>query len=223
MRQTELRVFLLWFAPHALELAIILAPTTIYLLVLGMHVHARPHPVLWTGRRNIAWLAFAVSGFFLVGPPTWVFSRLLWYSPWVYLGAWVVYVATLAWLLHLWLKRQRNRLVIFNIRPDDVRSVLGKIGQAQPDAQITPSDKILFRDGKMTVDVELAPAWFVAELTCHSADQSDLDQFHQRLEEMLATVQTPAHFARGLFSLLGTLLAIFSTQAVTLYLWYLAH
>lgn len=218
----QLRVLLLWFAPHALELAIILAPTTIYLLVLGLHVHARPHPVVWTGRRNIAWLAFAVSGFFLVGPPTWVFSRLLWYSPWFYLSAWFVYVATLAWLLSLWLKRQRKRLVIFNIRPDDLALVLAKIGHSQPSTQLDSSENVVLREG-MTIHIELAAAWFAAELTCHSKDQADFDWLRQRLEETLPTVQTPTHFARRLCSLLGSLLAILSTQAVSLYVWYLAH
>lgn len=219
-----LYVWLLWLAPHALELAIILTPLTIYLLFLGMDVNSRKRPVVWTGRRNVAWLAFALSGFFLAGPPTWVLAKLQWEGPpWFYFAGYGIYVALLAWLLRRWLARQRRRLVIFNIAPHTLARLLPEVLGSLPGPQVFGPGRAILAGGKLAVDLDASATWFAAELDCHTDDPALIEALRERLEETLAEATTPPHAARRFLSWLGALLAILSTQAVMLFLWYVAH
>ncbi|HMP59520.1 MAG TPA: hypothetical protein PKD86_09225, partial [Gemmatales bacterium] len=215
--------WLLWLAPYAFELALILAPLTVYLLYLGLDVNSRPRPVVWSGRRNVLLLAVGLSGFFLLGPPTWVFSKLQWYGPVHYAIGYGVYFLLVLLVLRSWLARQRYCLVLLNTPPAVIAEVLPKVIQTWPGEAIVTPGRAVLGGGALVLDVNVNERWHSAELRGQVTDPQLWAEFDERLRVALSTHTTPRHGAGRALSLLGAALAILSTQALMLFAWYRAN
>ena len=107
-----------------LRFCIALGPLAAYLLLLGA-VNLSSRPFLTNGARDAAALGVGISGFVIVGP-----MELFLPEPTAFrLGAvvWVLLLVFYALCLTLLVLLMRPRLVIYNIRPDQVRPILGEL------------------------------------------------------------------------------------------------
>ncbi len=107
-----------------LRFAIAAAPLGVYFLLMGL-INLRSSPFVTTGARDIAALGIGISGLIAVGPMELFFpeaaSRSLGYVVWILLFAFYgLCVALLVLLL-------RPRIVIYNSRPERIRSVLSEL------------------------------------------------------------------------------------------------
>ena len=109
-----------------LHITVALLPLALYLALLAV-INLRRRSTVVSGTRDLLWLCLAISGFVIVGPmelfmPEAVAFRL---PGTVWLGLLVLY----ALCVSLAISVSRPRLVIYNIRRDDLRSELGSLAQ----------------------------------------------------------------------------------------------
>jgi len=107
-----------------LHLCIALAPLAVYLLLLGV-INLSRRPLVTNGARDAAALGIGISGFVLVGPMELFVPDAATYR----LGAfvWPTLIALYAMCLTLFVLLMRPRLVIYNIRPEQVRPILADL------------------------------------------------------------------------------------------------
>ena len=106
------------------HLSIALTPLSVYLLLLGV-INLSRRPLVTNGARDAAALGIGISGFVIVGPmelfvPEAAIFRLQGL-------VWVVLIALYAMCLTLLVLLMRPRLVIYNIRPEQVRPILAEL------------------------------------------------------------------------------------------------
>jgi hypothetical protein len=102
----------------SLHLGIALVPLGVYLLLLGV-INLSRRPLVTNGARDIAALGIGISGFVIVGPLEMFALEATFYR----LSGWAL-LAFYAMCLTLLVLLMRPRLVIYNIRPDQVRPIL---------------------------------------------------------------------------------------------------
>jgi hypothetical protein len=208
-------------APHAFEWAVLLLPVTLYLLILGMGVNRRRHPVVVRGDRNFAALFLALSGVLLLGPPSWIVHPFRHWSDAAYavaFGVYVAFVLVIAWVL---IRRQRNTLVIYNLDPKHLPDLLQSVlDQSGVPYQVTPG-RVALLHGRQVLDIEAAVLWHSATLTWKGGDEGLRQMVEGRLRKALAEVVTVNNPAATILTLWGTLLASFLTAATMLFMWYL--
>jgi hypothetical protein len=223
LNQASFIHLLVRIAPHAMEWAVILLPVTVYLLVLGMVVARQPQPVVVGGRRSFFWLLLAVSGIFLLGPPSWVVHSFRYRSDLLYFLAYANYVMVLLFSAWILVRRQRTTLVVYNIDPkylsDLVQGVLDQLNQPY---QLTPG-RIALLHGRQVLDVEASPLWHCATFTWKGGDEALRQAVEDRLRKALADVPSQGNPAATVLTLWGVLLACYTTAATMLFLWYLAY
>lgn len=107
-----------------LHIAIALGPPATYLLVLGMINLAR-RPLVTSGGRDAAALGIALAGLAVVGPMELflVEEAAVAYGGWV----WAMMLAAYALLVSLIILLLRPRLVIYNIRLEELRPLLADV------------------------------------------------------------------------------------------------
>jgi len=108
----------------ALHLSIALGPLAVYFLLLAF-INLSTRPFLTTGARDVAALGMAVSGFIVAGPmelflPEAASNRFGAY-------VWLLLLAFYALCLALLVLLMRPRLVIYNVNPDQLRSLLAEV------------------------------------------------------------------------------------------------
>jgi hypothetical protein len=107
-----------------LHVAIALGPLATYLLVLGL-INLSPRPLVTSGGRDAAALGIAVGGLAVVGPME---LFLVEEAAVAYGGAvWAMMLAAYALLVSLIVLLMRPRLVIYNIRLEELRSILADV------------------------------------------------------------------------------------------------
>jgi len=104
-----------------LHTALALGPLAVYLLVLGV-LNLSRRPVLTTGGRDLFAVGLALSGFIVIGPldlfmPAAAAQRL---GPWI----WPPLVGLYLLILTLIVLVSRPRLVIYNLAPAELRTIL---------------------------------------------------------------------------------------------------
>ncbi|HMO14734.1 MAG TPA: hypothetical protein PKD64_06640 [Pirellulaceae bacterium] len=106
-----------------LRFAIAAAPLGVYFLLIGI-IHLRKLPFVTTGARDIAALGIGISGLMTIGPLELFFpeaaSRSLGYWVWLLVLAFYGLCVALVVLL------LRPRIVIYNARPERIRSVISE-------------------------------------------------------------------------------------------------
>jgi len=110
-----------------------LGPVAVYVLLLGT-INLSRRPFLVTGTRDAAALGLAVAGFLIVGPIELFFpdAAAVRFGPYVWLLLLAFYVMCLVLVLLL----LRPRLIIYNMRADQLRPLLADLaGELDTDAR----------------------------------------------------------------------------------------
>ena len=188
-----------------LHFCIAIVPVSVYLLVVGI-INLSPRPFLTTGGRDLSALALAVSGFVIAGPmelflPEAVASIL---KGWV----WVPLLLLYALLVILVVLMMRPRLVIYNITPDSIRTVLARVAlELDPDSDWAGDSLVM-----PTLGVQLAVEPYVGMRNVSLAaigPEQDLDgwqKLHERLAAELEPVRVPVNAQGFSFLFLSILL-----------------
>jgi hypothetical protein len=110
------------------HLCLALGPVAIYLLLLGA-INLGRRPWVVSGGRDVAALGLAVSGLVLVGPMTLFFpeSTAAHFGPSGARYVWAMLAGLFALCLVLVLLVLRPRLIIYNIRVDQLRPLLAEV------------------------------------------------------------------------------------------------
>src|SRR4029079_12881065 len=105
-------------------LAMAVSPLAIYLLRLGL-INLLRWPVVKSGAQNIAFLGFALLGFWRVGPMELFLpnAAAIAFGPWV----WLLLVVFYALCITLWVLLAAPRVIVFHATVDLVRPVLAEV------------------------------------------------------------------------------------------------
>ncbi len=200
----------------ALEWSIILSPLLVYLLVLALGPNWRSRPVAMRGTVSLAGLLLGLSGFLLVGPPSWIAHLFLplgrhWY--WLAYADYLILVGLICfWLL----MRQRHVLVIYNVDADDFAEALQDVlAKLEVPYAATPG-RIAFADGPLVLDIDAVHLMNNVTLHWHGHFSPLRQTIEKSLLDRLAQVKTednPSCYLL-LFSAGGVLLFIFFTLAM---------
>jgi len=106
------------------RLALAMGPLAVYLLILG-YVNLRARPLVTTGTRDTALLAFAVFGLVLVGPMELFLPPAAQFRFGGYV--WPMLAAFYGLCVTLWILLARPRLVVYNISIGQLRPVLADL------------------------------------------------------------------------------------------------
>lgn len=107
-----------------LHLFVALAPLAVYMLLLGLINNGR-RPLVTSGARDVGALGIGISGFVIVGPMELFFPEAAGFR---YPGlVWVLLLTFYAMSLTLVVLLLRPRLVIYNIRPGQIRPLLAEV------------------------------------------------------------------------------------------------
>jgi hypothetical protein len=195
-------------------------PLSLYLLYLGFSVNRRPHPYMLRGDRSFLGIIFALSGFLLIGPPSWVADPFRRYGDGVYLAAVGFYLLLVGSLLWSYLRTQRQHTMIYNLNPEALPNVLrGALEELHIPYQAT-AGRIALGDGQLVLEVEASAAWYSATLTWLGPNRELREQIEARLREDLNKVDTTENPCRVLLILWGISLFAFSVFGINLFIWY---
>jgi hypothetical protein len=214
--------YLLRVAPTLMEWAVILFPLAVYLIWLGFDVSRRKRPTVLSGARDTKLLILALSGFFLIGPPTWILDRFAqtgWKSYVVGYGSYVVVLFFLAWS---WVHLRRQSLVIYCIDPEAfppiMRQVLDDLGEPY---QVTPG-RIAVDRNKLVLDLEASPTLYCVTVKW-SGEAEVWASVESRLRTALVNVQTRNNPAGGLLPLYAGVTLMFCSLSTVIFVWYCAY
>ncbi|MCA9121684.1 MAG: hypothetical protein H6822_36175 [Planctomycetaceae bacterium] len=187
-----------------LHLCIALSPLSVYLLLLGV-INLSRRPLVTNGARDAAALGVAISGFVVVGPmelfvPEATILRLG-------VFVWALLLAFYAMCLTLFVLLMRPRLVIYNIRPDQVRPMLAELVNDLDRESRWAGECLIIPNLGVQLHVEASPGMRNVQLIAAGPHQS-YDGWH-RLEKTLSTslrqvqsVRNPYGFSLVFFALL---------------------
>jgi hypothetical protein len=221
--QKNLIEFLYRFAPTAAEWALMLAPVAVYVLYLAYAVYRPGRPVLRTGNRNTLELAFAASGFLLIGPPTWILSRLQIVGPQPYFAAYLVYVVVLLGVLTRELRRSRNSLLVFNVNPFNVASIMERVLKDGPAHEYTGPGQLSFKHAEASLNIDVAPWWRCCTVWCRGQSETIQQDLRSKLLAVLSECPGDDNVVGAVLSLVGGFLLLVVTLFAMLFIWYLVY
>ena len=187
-----------------LHLCIALSPLSVYLLLLGV-INLSRRPLVTNGARDAAALGVGISGLVVVGPielfvPEATILRL---------GAlvWALLIAFYAMCLILFVLLMRPRLVIYNIRPDQVRPMLAELVNELDRESRWAGECLILPNLGIQLHVEASGGMRNVQLIAAGANQSYEGWY--RLEKSLSaslrqvrSARNPLGFSLIFFSLL---------------------
>lgn len=194
-----------------LHLCIALSPLSVYLLLLGI-INLSKRPLVTNGARDAAALGVGISGFVIVGPmelfvPEATILRLG-------VLVWALLLAFYAMCLTLLVLLMRPRLVIYNIRPDQVRPMLADLVNQLDRESRWAGECLIIPNLGVQLHVEASNAMRNVQLIAAGVNQS-YEGWH-RLEKALTaelqqvrSVRNPYGFSLVFFSLLMISIATF--------------
>ncbi len=179
------------------EWAVIVAPLAVYFLFLAQAVYRQGRPVVLSGLANMAALWFAVSGFLLFGPASWIVYSFSRYGPIVYGIAYGLYVVFLILAALVTVARQRNSLVVFNLDPDRFGIVFQRILSALGIPYESTPGRLALADGKLVLDLETSRVWNYVALTWYGSEEPLRRKIEAELRTCLSQEQArPGHAQR---------------------------
>lgn len=178
-----------------------LLPAGFYLFVMALAVwterpygailrRTRRHPLVISGQANMLGVLFAVSGFLLIGPPTWIIAP---FRSWGALTYGCVYVSYLLMLLLLgiWLvRRQRHTLVLLHMNPTQFAMVLQDVlAKLKLDYTAAPG-RVALAGGKLVLDIETSFVMNNVVLSWHGEEPEIRDTVEAELRTALAEFES---------------------------------
>lgn len=214
--------FLTRIAPSLMEWALILFPLALYLVWLGFDVSRRRRPLVLRGTWDTTLLILALSGFFLIGPPTWVLDRYAqvgWKSYAVGYGVYLVVLGFLAWA---WVQSRRRSLVIYCIDPEvfpqHLRQALDESGEPY---QITPG-RIAVAASKLIIDLDASATLHC--VTLNWVGDADLwNTLEGRLRTAVERLETRNNPAGAILPLWAGLALLYCSLSTVIFVWYMAY
>lgn len=203
---------------NAMEWAVILLPLMLYLLVLGLGVNRSRHPVAVRGHWNMVGLLLGLSGFLLIGPPTWT-AHFFKSWGWFWYGvAYVGYLTVLGFFCVWLIRRQRRVLVIYNIDPAIFAEVLQEVLSEVPVPHTATPGRMAFSEGRAIMDIEALALLHNVSLRWRGEDDSVRESVEQRLMQTLPEVESGHNPSTGILTLAACFIGVFIVFAVALYL-----
>lgn len=190
----------------ALHFCIAIVPVSAYLMMIGL-INLSPRPFVTTGMRDLSALAIAVAGFVIVGPmelflPETVASIV---GSWVWLPLMLLYALTVSFALLM----LRPRLIVYNMRADQLRPILHDISVELDADQQWAGDSLVIPNLGVQLAIEAYPGVRNVSLVAVGAEQ-DLDGWHRlkiALKDKLSTSVQPVNPQGLSFILLSSVLA----------------
>jgi hypothetical protein len=209
-------------APVLFEWAVMLFPLAVYLLWLGFGVGRSAHPVILSGVRDTIYLALALSGFALIGPPTWLLERFARMSLNWYLFVYAIYLLLLTALLWTWISKRRKSLLVYSINPEAFSPLMIR----QLDAlglpyQVIPG-KIAVAEGRLVLDLRASTLLYTLTLTW-TGDETLWNQIRPGLLSDLRLLATSQNPAGAILPLWGGLILLFVSLSSVIFGWYWAY
>ncbi|MDA1052069.1 MAG: hypothetical protein O3C40_16510 [Planctomycetota bacterium] len=187
-----------------LHLCIALSPLSVYLLLLGV-INLSRRPLVTNGARDAAALGVGISGFVVVGPMELFIPEATILRLGVFV--WVLLLAFYAMCLTLFVLLMRPRLVIYNIRPDQVRPMLAELVNELDRESRWAGESLIIPNLGVQLHVEASAGMRNVQLIAAGAHQN-YEGWH-RLEKTLSSslrqvqsVRNPYGFSLVFFSLL---------------------
>jgi hypothetical protein len=209
-------------APVLFEWAVMLFPLAIYLLWLGFGVGRSAHPVILSGVRDTIYLALSLSGFVLVGPPTWLLERFARMDLNWYILAYVVYLLLVLSLLWIWMSRRSKSLVIYSINPESFTPlVLQRLTALGLPYQVTPG-RIAVTEGRLVVNVHASALLYTLTLAWEG-EEALWNQIRLNLVGDVKALETSQNPAGALLPLWGGLVLLFVSLSSVIFGWYWAY
>lgn len=213
--------FLIRIAPSLMEWALILFPLALYLIWLGFDVCRRRRPVVFTGVRDTAFLALALSGFFLLGTPTWLLNRYAHIGWKSYVVGYTLYLVVLGGIVWVWLRARRQSLVIYCIEPDAFPPLMRRaLEQSGEGYQITPG-RIALAANKLVIDLDASPSLYCVTLRW-VGDPALWGPLESRLRSGLEGLETRNNPAGAILPLWAGLALMYCSLSTVLFVWYRA-
>lgn len=191
------------------EWAVMVAPLAVYLLILAQVVYRQGRPVVLSGPANMAALWFAVSGFLLFGPPSWIVYSFSRYGPVVYGIAYGCYVLFLVLAALVTVARQRHSLVVFNLDPDRFGVLLPRILANLGIPYEAIPGRLALADGKLVLDLETSRVWSHVVVTWYGHDESLRRKIETELRACLSQEQVRPGHAQRLLMVAAMALVVF--------------
>ena len=187
-------------------LAIACVPLALYLVRLGT-LNLRRRPAVVSGALDAAWLAFGITGLVMIGPlnlflPDAATQR---FGPYV----WLLVLGFYSLSVTLYLLVARPRLVVFNIQPEKLRSVLDEvIHRLDSQAQVA-GDAIHAPQLAVQLHLDVAPTMRNISLvaTGDQQSQSGWTRLARELKKSLREVEMLPNPRGFTFLTVGILLA----------------
>jgi hypothetical protein len=202
------------FPGPTLVRGVALGPVAIYLLALG-GVNLLRRPLLVSGTRDAAALAFSGIGLVMVGPAELFFPL----AASIRLGVfvWVLLISLYLLVVVLLLLAARPRLVIYNISTEELRPILAEVvGKLDPEARWA-QDSLALPGLGVQLHVESAPRLRNVSLVSSGPVQNH--QGWRRLEltlaEALARVEVPRNVRAVSFVSAGLIILTFLVLSVS--------
>jgi uncharacterized membrane protein len=196
-----------------LRLALALGPVAIYLLLLGA-VNLSRRPLLVTGARDMLALGLAVAGLILIGPIELFFPVMaaMLFGPYVWGLLVILYVLSLVLIV----LTMRPRLVIYNLSPEELRSVLAERAVEMDTEARWAGDSLVLPNLGVQLHVEPLTAMRNVSLVASGPKQNYLGW--RRLEKELAAALRDLEVPRNRHAVslvaAGVVLILFIVQAV---------
>ncbi len=194
-----------------LHLCIALSPLSVYLLLLGV-INLSKRPLVTNGARDAAALGIGLSGFIIVGPMELFVPEATMLRLGVFV--WALLIAFYGMCLTLFVLLMRPRLVIYNIRPDQVRPMLAELVTELDRESRWAGECLIIPNLGVQLHVEASNSMRNVQLISAGVHQSY--EGWSRLEKTLKTslrqvhsVRNPYGFSLVFFSLLMISIATF--------------
>jgi hypothetical protein len=193
-----------------LHIAIALGPLATYLLVLGMINLAR-RPLVTSGGRDAAALGIALAGLAVIGPMELflIEEAAVAYGGWV----WAMMLATYGLLLSLIILLLRPRLVIYNVRLEELRAILVEVVARLDSESRWASESLAAPKLGVQLHIEHSPLLHSVQLVSSGPDQN----IHswRRLEIALASALRKTRHQGNWFGAVGTGLGLLLLATIT--------
>jgi len=214
----ERTVFLLErLAADAMELAVMLLPLVVYLLILGMGINRAKHPTAVKGEYSLSLVFLAMSGFLLLGPASWIAHLFRSSGLWAYWLAYALYVLGLFLICLSLCMRQRRVLVIYHIEPEQFAAVVQKVlGELNLPYGHTPG-RVSFANGRLLMDIETSSLWHNGLLIWRGKENGIRGEVESRVRSALRSVESGSNPACLLLTLLAILFLSYMMFATGLF------
>jgi hypothetical protein len=169
------------------------------------------------GEYNFALLLLAMSGFLLLGPPSWIAHLFRPSGAVSYWLAYGLYVAALLLICVSLCLRQRRVLAIYNIEPEQFAALMQNVLEGLNLPYANTPGRVSFANGRLLMDIETSATWHSATLIWRGKDNGIRSEVESRVRAALREVESGPNQACLVLTLAAVLLIAFLMFATGLF------